>query len=68
VFSLIQQDGEGNVRHRTLITVSFASVGARPEMTFNQSGFETSRERDHNGDGWNQAFRKLTAHLASNTR
>ena len=37
-------------------------------MTFNQSGFETSRERDHNGDGWNQCFRKLTAHLASNAR
>src|SRR5688572_21212754 len=31
VFSLIQQDGEGNVRHRTLITVGFASVGEQTE-------------------------------------
>ena len=66
VFSLIQQDGEGNVRHRTLITVSFASVGAQTEMTFNQTGFETSHKRDNNAEGWNQCFRKLTAHMASN--
>jgi uncharacterized protein YndB with AHSA1/START domain len=68
VFSLTQQDGEGNVRHRTLITVSFASVGAQTEMTFNQTGFATSRNRDNNTEGWRQCFRKLTAHMNGNAR
>jgi uncharacterized protein YndB with AHSA1/START domain len=65
VFSLIQEDGEGNVRHRTLITVSFATVGAKTEMTFTQTGFETSRRRDDNIAGWNECFQKLSTHIAN---
>ncbi len=62
-FSLTQEDGEGNVGPRTLVTVSFASVGAKTEMTFNQTGFETSIKRDNNTEGWNECFRKLAAHM-----
>jgi uncharacterized protein YndB with AHSA1/START domain len=65
VFSLTQEDGDGNVRHRTLITVTFANVGATTMMTFNQTGFKTSRRRDSNTEGWNECFRKLKAHLAN---
>jgi uncharacterized protein YndB with AHSA1/START domain len=65
VLSLIQEDGEGTVRHRTLITVSFVNVGAKTEMTFTQTGFETSRWRDNNIAGWNECFRKLEAHMAT---
>lgn len=65
VFSLIQEDGEGHVRHRTLITVSFVTVGAKTEMTFTQTGFETSRMRDSNVVGWNECFQKLSTHMAN---
>lgn len=64
VFSLTQEDGDGKVDHRTLITVSLANVGAKTEMTFNQTGFETSSRRDNNAEGWNECFRKLGAHIA----
>lgn len=64
VFSLTQEDGEGNVGHRTLVTVRFAAVGARTEMTFTQTGFDTSSRRDDNTRGWNECFRKLRAHIA----
>jgi uncharacterized protein YndB with AHSA1/START domain len=62
-FSLTQEDGEGNVGPRTLVTVRFASVGAKTEMTFNQTGFETPIKRDNNTAGWNECFRKLAAHM-----
>ena len=65
VFSLIEEDGEGNVRHRTLVTVSFVNAGAKTEMTFTQTGFETSRRRDNNIAGWNECFRKLRTHMAN---
>jgi uncharacterized protein (TIGR02246 family) len=63
VFSLTQEDGKGNVGHKTLVTVRFATVGARTEMTFTQTGFETSTRRDDNAQGWNECFRKLRAHI-----
>ncbi len=64
-FSLTQEDGEGNVGPRTLITVRFANVGGKTEMTFNQTGFETSSRRDNNIEGWNECFRKLEAHMTN---
>jgi uncharacterized protein YndB with AHSA1/START domain len=65
VLSLIQEDGGGNVRHRTLITVSFVNVGAKTEMTFTQTGFETSHGRDNNVAGWNECFQKLRTQMAN---
>jgi uncharacterized protein YndB with AHSA1/START domain len=65
VFTLTQEDGEGNVGHRTLVTVSFADAGAKTEMTFSQTGFATSSRRDNNIQGWNECFRKLSVHMAT---
>lgn len=65
VFSLTQEDAAGNVGHMTLVTVSFASVGNKTEMTFNQAGFETFSRRDNNAKGWNACFRKLREHMAN---
>jgi uncharacterized protein YndB with AHSA1/START domain len=64
-FSLTQEDGEGNVGHRTLVTVRFSDAGAKTEMTFTQTGFETHARRDNNTEGWNECFRKLDLHMAS---
>jgi len=65
VFSLTQEDGDGNIGPKTLVTVRFASKGAKTEMTFHQAGFKTSTKRDNNIEGWNECFRKLEAHMAS---
>jgi uncharacterized protein (TIGR02246 family) len=65
VFSLTQEDDAGNVGPRTLITVRFADKGAKTEMTFHQTGFETSTKRDNNTEGWKECFRKLEAHMAN---
>ncbi len=67
VFSLTQEDRDGRVGHRTLITLSFAHAGAQTEMTFTQTGFETPRRRDNNTEGWNECFAKLTAHIREAT-
>jgi uncharacterized protein YndB with AHSA1/START domain len=64
-FSLTQEDGEGNVGPRTLITVRFSEAGAKTEMTFNQTGFESPAKRDNNTEGWNECFRKLDMHMAN---
>jgi uncharacterized protein YndB with AHSA1/START domain len=64
VFTLTQEDGAGNVGVKTLVTVSFADVGAKTEMTFKQTGFAASAKRDDHIRGWNECFRKLAAHLA----
>jgi uncharacterized protein YndB with AHSA1/START domain len=63
-FSLTQEDGDGNVAHRTLITVRFVDAGAKTEMSFTQTGFETPARRDNNTEGWNECFRKLDVNLA----
>jgi uncharacterized protein YndB with AHSA1/START domain len=63
--SLTQEDGERNVRHRTLITVGFSEAGTKTEMTFNQTGFVTPAGRDNNAEGWNECFRKLDLHMAN---
>jgi len=64
VLSLTQEDSEGNVGPRTLITVRFSDAGGKTEMTFNQTGFETPTRRDSNIEGWNECFRKLGVHMA----
>jgi uncharacterized protein YndB with AHSA1/START domain len=64
-FSLTQEDGEGNVGPRTLVTVRFANAGAKTEMTFHQTGFDTPTRRDNNTEGWNECFRKLDVRIAN---
>jgi uncharacterized protein YndB with AHSA1/START domain len=64
-FTLTQEDGAGNIGPTTLVTVTFADKGAKTEMMFHQTGFETSSKRDNNTEGWNECFRKLEAHMAN---
>jgi uncharacterized protein YndB with AHSA1/START domain/ketosteroid isomerase-like protein len=65
VFSLTQEDHDGNVGLATQVTVKFAEVDGKTEMTFSQAGFKTASKRDSHIEGWNECFRKLTTHMAT---
>jgi uncharacterized protein YndB with AHSA1/START domain/ketosteroid isomerase-like protein len=64
-FTLTQEDHHGNVGPVTHVTVRFADVDGRTEMTFTQTGFNTAAQRDSHIEGWNECFRKLERHMAS---
>jgi uncharacterized protein YndB with AHSA1/START domain len=68
VFTLTQQDGDGNTGPETLVTVTFAEQGAKTEMTFEQTGFESAPARDGNAEGWKECFDKLRQHLSEITQ
>ena len=63
MFSLTQEDDEGNVGPLTHVTVRFAEADGKTEMTFSQTGFETAGKRDSHVEGWNECFRRLKTHL-----
>jgi uncharacterized protein YndB with AHSA1/START domain len=63
VFSLMQEDSSGHLRASTLVTVTFIQKGARTEVTFHQTGFDTAAKRDGNVQGWKECFGKLDLHL-----
>lgn len=64
-FSLTQEDREGNVGALTRVTVRFAAVDGKTEMTFRQTGFRTAKKRDSHVEGWSECFRKLAQHMES---
>ena len=62
VFSLMR-DG-GLCRVTTSVVVTFTDQGTKTEVAFQQTGFESTQERDENVEGWQECFRKLARHLA----
>ncbi|GAA4528019.1 SRPBCC family protein [Amycolatopsis samaneae] len=56
-------DTEGDLREQTLVTIDFADLGGKTEMTFRQTGFPSVAERDGHDTGWSEAFDDLTRHL-----
>lgn len=63
VFSLTQEDERGRVHLETLVKVTFAATGAKTEMTFHQTGFDTVKLRNVIAEGWGGCFQKLDLHL-----
>jgi uncharacterized protein YndB with AHSA1/START domain len=63
IFSLTQEDHEGNVGLVTQVTVRFAEADGKTQMTFSQTGFKTATKRDGHVEGWNECFRKLETHM-----
>ncbi|MFE0023897.1 SRPBCC domain-containing protein [Amycolatopsis sp. NPDC059021] len=57
-------DTEGDMRGQTLVTIDFADLGGKTEMTFHQTGFPSAAERDGHHGGWSEAFDDLMLHLA----
>jgi uncharacterized protein YndB with AHSA1/START domain len=67
VFTLTQQEA-GERRPETLVTVLLAERDGKTEMTFRQTGFDSTSRRDGNLEGWAECFEKLTAYLALRNR
>ncbi len=60
VFTLTQVEGQ-RIGPETVVTVTFATVGAGTRMTFSQTGFDTPTRRDDHREGWSECFKKLEA-------
>jgi uncharacterized protein YndB with AHSA1/START domain len=57
-------DGDG--ARQSLISLSFRALGAeRTELTLRQEGLRSVANREAHGAGWESAFQKLAARLAS---
>ena len=54
---------EGDLRAETLVTIELADLGGKTEMTFTQSGFPTTEDRDGHHTGWTECFERLAGHL-----
>lgn len=53
----------GEPEHETLVTVTFAELGSRTEMTFRQAVFPTVQDRDDHEGGWSECFDELVDYL-----
>jgi uncharacterized protein YndB with AHSA1/START domain len=56
----------GDLSRHSLVTLTFRALGKqRTEMILLQEGLGTAANRGAHGEGWNSAFNKLAAYLAS---
>jgi uncharacterized protein YndB with AHSA1/START domain len=62
VFTLTQEE-VGERGPETLVTVVLAERDGKTQMTFHQTGFDSTKRRDANVEGWAECFEKLTAYL-----
>ena len=60
-----EEEGERGLE--TVVTVTFADRGGRTLMTFRQTPFRSTTERDGHRGGWSSAFDRLDDHLAHET-
>jgi uncharacterized protein YndB with AHSA1/START domain len=65
--TLTQCDG-AHTGPQTLVTVTFEPTRGGTEMTFRQTGYDSSMRRDGNAEGWQECFDKLLAALQTNKR
>ena len=56
-------DTEGDLRTETVVTIGFADLGGKTEMTFVQTGFPTTADRDGHHEGWASSFDDLTGFI-----
>ena len=56
-------DTEGDLRTETLVTIGFADLDGKTEMTFVQTGFPTVADRDGHDEGWTSSFEDLTGFI-----
>ena len=56
-------DTEGDLRTETVVAIGFADLGGKTEMTFVQTGFPTTADRDGHDEGWTSSFEDLTGFI-----
>ena len=63
VFTTAWEEPAGTPEHEMLVTIGFAEVDGKTEMTFHQAAFSAEPSRDSHIDGWTQCFDKLDGYL-----
>jgi len=64
VFTFAWEEPPGTRGDDTVVTVSFADLGGKTEMTFHQAAFDSVAVRDEHESGWVECFDDLAIHLA----
>jgi uncharacterized protein YndB with AHSA1/START domain len=64
VFTYAWEDAEGNPGHETVVTVTFADLAGKTELTLHQAVFETVTARDAHHGGWTSCLERFAAYLA----
>lgn len=65
VFTYADEDEAGRPGPETLVTVTFAEVVGKTELTLRQTGFTTVALRDGHRGGWSSALERLATHLVA---
>jgi uncharacterized protein YndB with AHSA1/START domain len=68
VFTYAWEDAAGNPKHETLVTLTFADLGGKTELTLRHALFETVAARDDHRDGWSGCLERFAEYLASRSR
>jgi uncharacterized protein YndB with AHSA1/START domain len=63
VFTYAWEDEIGHPKHETLLTLTFAEIGDKTELTLRQAVFETVAARDDHGSGWSGCLDRLAEYL-----
>lgn len=63
VFSYAFEDEAGKPGHETVVTVTFADLGAKTQLTIHHAVFETVAVRDDHVRGWNEALDHLAQYV-----
>ncbi len=63
-FTWASEDENGVLGHETVVTVSFADLDGRTELTLHQAEFESVDMRDQHETGWTMSFDRLVAFVA----
>jgi len=64
VFTYAWEQNPEQTGHETLVTLTFADLGDKTELTLRQAVFETVAARDDHRDGWSGCLERLAEHLA----
>lgn len=59
IFSFAWDQADGSKGPETLVSITFAEHQGKTTMTFRQSIFDTTSNRDGHNGGWNSAFDRL---------
>jgi uncharacterized protein YndB with AHSA1/START domain len=64
VFTYAWEQNPEQTGHETLVTLTFADLGDKTELTLRQAVFETVAARGDHRDGWSGCLERLAEHLA----
>jgi uncharacterized protein YndB with AHSA1/START domain len=68
VFTYAWERNPEHPQHETLVTLTFANLGGKTELTLRQAVFETVAARDDHHGGWSSCLERFAEYLASYSR